>query len=188
MDATEKEKVEAGKSTVRTFPLPGTNMYQLITDPEYRKTFQARVKGGNRMMAPLYKLRILPLFGLGKQIMLLTTRGRVSGRMRDTPIGFVRIDGIIHVFSGWGKGADWYKNMQAHPDEVFLQVGFRRFKARFEVVEDPVELERTNKRLVTQDPRGAHMLMGWDPKADRLEAADFSLMVEKVLVVRFYAV
>jgi deazaflavin-dependent oxidoreductase (nitroreductase family) len=180
--------LEQSDSPVRAFPTPETNLYKLIADPEYRKTFHARVKSGNRMMAPLYKMRILPLFGLGKQIMLLTTRGRVSKALRDTPIGYFRIDGIIHVFSGWGKAANWYKNMMACPEEVFLQVGFQRFRARPEVVEVPQEVEQANRKLVMQDPGGAHSLMGWDPKIDRLEKADFSMMVEKVLVVRFYPV
>ena len=188
MNATEIETGETGDSNVRAFPLPETNLYKIIADPEYRKTFHDRVKSGNRMMAPLYRLRILPLFGLGKQIMLLTTRGRVSDRLRDTPIGYFRIDGVIHVFSGWGKAANWYKNMSAHPDEVYLQVGFQRFRARPEVVEDRQELEQANRRLVLQDPGGAHALMGWDPEVDSLERTDFSMMVEKVMVVRFYPV
>lgn len=186
MNATEIETGETGDSNVRAFPLPETNLYKILADPEYRKTFHARVKSGNPMMATLYRLRILPLFGLGRQIMLLTTRGRVSNQLRDTPIGYFRIDGTIHVFSGWGKAANWYKNMMAHPDEVYLQVGFRRFRARAEVVEDPQELEQANQKLALQDPVGAHALMGWDPKVDSLDRADFSMMVERVLVVRFH--
>lgn len=174
------------KTAGRTFPTPDSNMYKILTDPEHRKAFQGRVKSGNKFMAPLYRLRILPLFGMGGQIMLLTTRGRVSGKRRDTPIGYVRIDETIHVFSGWGRSADWFKNMQAHPDEVFLQVGLKRFPARYEVVEEPAALETTLEHLVTQNPKGAKMLFGWDPQTDRFKTSDFSMVIEKVLVVRFF--
>ena len=180
------ETGEKDQTRVRSFPTPESNMYKILTDPEYHKAFQSRVKGGNKFMAPMYKLRILPLFGMGSQIMLLATRGRKSGKMRDTPIGYVRIDNTIHIFSGWGKGADWFKNIQACPEEVFLQVGFKRFHARAEVVKDPVELETTLEHLVTQNPKGAEMLFGWDPQTDRYETSDFSMVVQKVLVVRFY--
>ncbi len=186
MSTTESEKDDAHDSAPRAFPLPGTNLYRLISDPEFKKAFHSRVKQGNRWLAPLYKLRVLPLLGVSNQIMLLTTKGRKSNEMRDTPIGYFRIDDIIHVFSGWGKEANWYKNIMACPGEVYVQIGFRRFHALAELVQDPQELQRIIERLVRQDPRGAGYLMGWDPKLDHPETADFSLMIEKVVVVRFH--
>jgi deazaflavin-dependent oxidoreductase (nitroreductase family) len=175
----------AGRAGVRSFPRPTTNLYKLIFDDQYRKAFRSRLKTGNRFMGPLYSMRLLPLFGLGNQIMLLSTRGRKSGQMRDTPIGYFIIDGQIYVFSGWGRDANWYKNIQACPDDVYLQVGFHRFPARAEEVADLEARRRILQGLVEQDPHGAQVLMGWDPKADCLEAADFSLMLEKVVVIRF---
>jgi len=86
MVTTESEKDDVHDSAPRAFPLPGTNLYKLISDPEFKKAFHARVKRGNRWLAPLYKLRVLPLLGVSKQIMLLTTKGRKSNEMRDTPI------------------------------------------------------------------------------------------------------
>jgi deazaflavin-dependent oxidoreductase (nitroreductase family) len=170
---------------LRSFPLPTTNLYKLISDPAYRTSFRSRVKTGNRFMAPLYRIRLLPLLGMGNQIMLLSTRGRKSGEMRDTPIGYFTIDGQIHIFSGWGKDANWYQNIQAYPEDVYLQVGFHRFAARADEVADAEAKRCILQGLVEQDPRGAQLLMGWDPKVDCLEAADFSLMVEKVRVIRF---
>jgi hypothetical protein len=52
-------------------------------------------------------------------------------------------------------------------------------------VEDAQERQRVIERLLVQDPCGAQSLIGWDPTRDQLAAADFSLMIEKVLVVRF---
>ncbi len=170
----------------RSFPAPGSNLYRLITDAEYKRVFHSRVRQGNHWMALFYRIGILPLFGMSKNIMLLTTRGRKSGRLRDTPIGYFRIDGVIYVFTGWGPNANWYRNIQANPQDVSLQIGLRRFPVSVETVRDPQDVQQILEKLVTQDPAGAKMLMGWDPSTDRLETADFSLMLEKVLTVRFH--
>jgi deazaflavin-dependent oxidoreductase (nitroreductase family) len=122
---------------------------------------------------------------MGKQMMLLTTKGRKSRTLRDTPIGYFRIDGSIYVFSAWGKATNWYKNLAACPEEVFVQIGFHRTHAVPQVVSDPQELQRILEHFVQQDPQGARMLMGWDPALDQAETADFSTMIERVLVVRF---
>jgi len=186
LDATKLNKSAVQAAAPRAFPLPSTDLYGMLTDAEFKKKFHARLEKGNSFIVLMYKLRILPVFGLGRQIMLLTTRGRKSGKLRDTPIGYFRIDGVIHVFSGWGKEANWYKNIAAKPEEVFLQVGFRRSPARAEFLSDPAELQKTLEKLVVQNPNGAGYLMGWDAGIDRPETADFSLMIERVVVVRFY--
>jgi deazaflavin-dependent oxidoreductase (nitroreductase family) len=174
-------------STLRAFPARDTMLFELINNPDFKKNFHDKLRVGNRFMAFFYKLRLLPLFGMGNQIMLLTTKGRSSQKWRDFPIGYYRIDGIVHVFSGWGKAANWYKNIVANPKEVFLQVGFRRFRAIPELVEGAEELQKTFERFVICCPKGAQQLIGWDPQRDSLQTADFSMMMEKVMVVRFEA-
>ena len=85
--------------------------------------------------------------------------------MRDTPdwILFVT-NGSIHVISGWGKEANWYKNILAYPDDVYVQAGFRRFHARAELVEDREELQQMMKWLVkaprSSGPEGKAMGAG----------------------------
>ncbi len=176
---------DESSSPIRSFPLPKSYMHQLIFDPQFKQAFHTRIKRGNRMIVPLYKLGILPLFGMSKQIMLLSTMGRKSKKMRDTPIGYFRIDGDIYLFSAWSKNANWYQNMVAEPSHVTLQIGFRRFHALPEFVEEPSQRKRVYEQLVLQNPQGAKLLLDWDPNTDRLENTDFSVMIEKVLVVRF---
>jgi deazaflavin-dependent oxidoreductase (nitroreductase family) len=169
----------------RAFPAPGTMLYDLIANPEFRETFHSKLKLTNRLVVPLYKLWVLPLLGVGKAIMLLTTRGRKSQTMRDFPVGYHRIDDTICVFSGWGKEANWYKNLMAYPEDVYVQTGFRRFPVRPEVVEDRRELKGIIERFILRNPAAAQTLIGWDPDRDDLHTADLSPMIEKVLVVRF---
>ena len=175
------------QSTVsRSFPLPGTTLYDVLFKPEFRQAFHSKLKPTNRLLVPLYKAQVLSLFGLSKRIMLLTTKGRNSQRMRDFPIGYFCIGDGIYVFSAWGKQSNWYKNLIAHPDQVYVQIGLRRFHVRPEVVQDPQELKCIIQQLIRDDPDGARTLMGWDPSQDDMETADFSLMIEKVLTVRFH--
>jgi deazaflavin-dependent oxidoreductase (nitroreductase family) len=170
---------------VRAFPLPGTTLYDVTFKPEFRQEFHSKLKPTNRLLVPLYKAQVLSLFGLSKRIMLLTTKGRNSQRMRDFPIGYFHIGDGIYVFSAWGKQSNWYKNLIACPDQVYVQIGLRRFHVQPEVVQDPQELKRIILQLIRDDPEGAHTLMGWDPSQDDVESADFSLMIENVLTLRF---
>jgi deazaflavin-dependent oxidoreductase (nitroreductase family) len=177
---------EQGTEGPRTFPLPGTTYYNMFYNPEAKKKFYNSFRFANKLFAPLYKMRLLPLIGFGKLIIVLTTRGRKSGKLRDTPIGYFLYDGAIHVISGWGKEANWYKNILAHPDDVYLQLGFRRFHARATLVEDRETLQQMMKWLVkhhTSGPEGK--AMGWDPKRDDPETADFSGMFQMMIIVRF---
>ena len=170
----------------RSFPLSSTMLFELLNNPEYKKNFHARLQSSNRFMVFFYKIRLLPLLGMGKQVMLLSTKGRTSHKQRDFPIGYYLIDGIVHVISGWGKNANWYKNIIASSQDVFLQVGFRRFHVIAEVVSDPGDLQHTFERFIVCCPDGARHLIGWDPARDRIETADFSQMIEKILVVKFH--
>jgi deazaflavin-dependent oxidoreductase (nitroreductase family) len=70
-------------------------------------------------------------------VLLLTTRGRRSGKPRTTAVSFMPIqDGRYVVFSGWGVGSNWYRNVRADP-RVRVKVGQREFSATAKVVEDP---------------------------------------------------
>lgn len=68
----------------------------------------------------------------GVPTLLLTTRGRTSGRARRTPLIYGR-DGdrylLVASRGGHPRHPDWYLNLLATP-EVGVQVGAERFTAR----------------------------------------------------------
>ncbi|MDD5368624.1 MAG: nitroreductase family deazaflavin-dependent oxidoreductase [Anaerolineaceae bacterium] len=169
---------------LRAFPTPGSNLARLLSDAEFRRTFHARLKTYNPFIVAFYRIGLLPLFGAARTVMLLATRGRSSGKTRLVPIGYFRIGGVPYIFSAWGKGASWYKNLIAHPDDVSIQIGLRRMPVRAEVLEDPAEIQRTVEQLVRESPKDAHTLFGWEPERDRIEQADFSAIIQNVLLVR----
>ena len=66
-------------------------------------------------MVPLYRLKILPLFGLGKIFLLLITKGRITDKKRRTPLEYHRINGVITIFSARGEESGWMKNILKNP-------------------------------------------------------------------------
>lgn len=171
--------------SVRLFPRPDTVLAGVIGDAAYRQSFHQRLQSSNRFVVALYRLGLLPLLGAGKTTMLLITRGRKTRRLRRFPVGYFRIGGETHLLSGWGKDSNWYKNLRANPEEVWLQIGFRTFPVRAQIIEDPAEFKRTIECLILESVASAQRLFGWDPQSDRLDRADFSPMLEKVLMVKF---
>lgn len=82
-----------------------------------------------RLPILLYRLGLGGL--LGGRVLLLTHRGRTSGQVRRTVLEVVAHDpasGAYIVASGWGRKADWFRNIQQTP-RVSVTVGRRRFPA-----------------------------------------------------------
>lgn len=77
----------------------------------------------------------LPLFG--NFILLLTTNGRKTGKLRYTPLEYRREDnsGYFIITAGWGGNTDWYRNALANP-KVHVQAGWKKFYANAENVDE----------------------------------------------------
>jgi deazaflavin-dependent oxidoreductase (nitroreductase family) len=74
---------------------------------------------------PIYLYHAHLGFLLDHRFMLLTHRGRKSGRLHETVLEVVvydRASRTSYVLSGWGTAADWYRNIEAQPP-VRVQVG-----------------------------------------------------------------
>ena len=67
--------------------------------------------------------------------MVLRTRGRRSGLVREAPLGYVIRDGAVYCVAGYGTPTPWFQNLMADPAvEVILPT--RRFRG----VAAPVDL------------------------------------------------
>jgi deazaflavin-dependent oxidoreductase (nitroreductase family) len=82
-------------------------------------------------------------------VMLLTTRGRRSGRPRTGAVSFMPVEDHFVVFSGWGVTSNWYRNVRTNP-EVTITVGRRRMRALARLVEDP---ERRRELMLRMQAR-----------------------------------
>ncbi|MCI0584068.1 MAG: nitroreductase family deazaflavin-dependent oxidoreductase [Chloroflexi bacterium] len=91
-------------------------------------------------MAPLIRHGFGWLVGnpLTGHLMLLRTRGRRSGLLREAPLGYVIRDGAVYCVAGYGRPTPWFQNLLADPDvEVILPI--RRFRGQAVPVTDPIE-------------------------------------------------
>ena len=73
----------------------------------------------------------------GLDILLLTTKGRRSGRPRTVPLPYFRLDGrtvLVASFGGHSEHPAWFTNLLEQP-EVRVQLGSRRWTARARVPE-----------------------------------------------------
>lgn len=140
----------------------------------------------NRIVVPLYRLRILPFFGIGWIILLLTTVGRRTGKTRWNPLEFHRIDGVIHISAARGEKTDWVRNIRANPKKVRVQIGFRRFQPRVEIVEEMSEKIKFIEWMIENIPREAQMGFGWNSNEDVLANADLSPLAEFMTIIRLH--
>ena len=79
---------------------------------------------------------------VGGWLLLLTTRGRRSGRQYTTPIGYVAADPsglphppgvVIYLFRAAPGGADWLANLRAQP-EVKVRIGLYHYQAQASIL------------------------------------------------------
>jgi F420H(2)-dependent quinone reductase len=73
----------------------------------------------------------------GLPIIVVTTRGNKTGRVRKTPLMRVEHNGeyaLVASMGGAPKHPVWYFNLKAHPDEVVIQDGPEPFAAEIREV------------------------------------------------------
>ncbi|GMQ79446.1 MAG: hypothetical protein BMS9Abin02_2037 [Anaerolineae bacterium] len=61
----------------------------------------------------LWRLGLGPL--LGQYLLILTHKGRKSGRIYHTMVEYHRLNGNIYIPCAYGPQSDWYQNINAHP-------------------------------------------------------------------------
>ena len=179
------------RNNEEVFPRKGSDFYHRMqsSPSEWRRHRNKQRRYNKWFMVPLYKIRILPLFGLGKFFVLLTTKGRKSQKKRTTPVGYFKIDEVMHLVSanpakrkldGKHREADWMQNIRAYPDDVWVQAGFRSFHANMQIVDDPKEKEKVLRVWFTKYPK----TIGLDPKLDDIQLVDLTSLVEFMTIVK----
>jgi deazaflavin-dependent oxidoreductase (nitroreductase family) len=80
-------------------------------------------------------------------ILLLRTRGRRTGAMREAPLGYVIRDGFAYCVAGYGVRTPWYLNLLDNPTVEVVLPG-RTIRAVAEPVTDEAEWLRTYRALI----------------------------------------
>lgn len=118
-------------------------------------------RGFKRLLwrAPIWFYR-LGLGGLlGGKFLLLNHTGRKSGQPRQAVLEIDDYDSVTNTYlvaSGFGRKADWYRNILKTP-EVSIQVGRKRMKA----VAEPLSADASGEAMVQyarKNPKAARNL------------------------------
>ena len=157
-------------------PRPGSVMYNFHfkDDQSKRKTLKKWQKLNKYLMVPLYRVKLLPLFGLGKIFLILTTKGWKTGKTRRTPLEYRKYEEDIVIFAARGENATWVKNLRAYPESVTIMLGFHKFKPKIDSISDMQQKIDILKWYITKFGKAAKVLFGWNPKEDTLDNTDLS--------------
>jgi deazaflavin-dependent oxidoreductase (nitroreductase family) len=101
-------------------------------------------------------------------IMVLSTIGHKTGRLRHTPVNYALIDGEVCCIAGFGRVAHWARNLAAIP-EAEAQLPAGRVWGRVRIVEDEAERLRIG-RQVLKNAGFAGFFFGFNPFSTRDDA------------------
>lgn len=166
-------------------PRSGSALYNFHYQDEIsiNKTLKRWKNLNKYLIVPLYRIRLLPLFGFGKTFLILKTKGWKTGKVRRTPLEYRKYEGIITIFAARGENATWVKNVRSYPDNVSIICGFHHFKPRIEFVSDDNRKKLIMKWYATKFGKAAKVLFGWDPKTDDPESVDFSKLTNLISIL-----
>lgn len=148
-----------------------------------RDKYLRRWKSLNKYFTiPFYRIGLLPLLGMGRIFLLLTTIGRKSGKLRRTPLEYHRLEGIIHIFILRGENADVVKNMRANPDQVNVRHGFHWYQPRIEILNDLDEKFKITKWYAGKYPKAVGSILGLKINEETIDnvAMDFAKLISIV--------
>ncbi|MGZ6267352.1 MAG: nitroreductase/quinone reductase family protein [Candidatus Limnocylindrales bacterium] len=101
-------------------------------------------------------------------LMVLRTRGRKSGEMRDAPLGYTIVGEYVYCIAGFGSKTHWYRNVLADP-HVEVTLPGRSFSGVAEEVTDADERTRVLAPLLRSMGAIAAMLGMGNPWRDTPE-------------------
>ena len=98
-------------------------------------------------------------------LVLVTLRGKKSGREITLPLEFIEIDGVLHLFAtaaGSPRNPAWYHNLRANP-EVTVETGHETFPAVARLLHG-AERDRAWREVVDRKARFGE----YEQKTDRV--------------------
>ena len=124
------------------------------------------------------------------RLLLLTTRGRRTGRPRTCGLNYAVADGTLYVMSGF-RNSDWLRNLEADP-HVEVRLGQDRWAGEARVATDPEEKRRAARaaraQAATQGPPASFKPLlrriGFDYDAELRKLDDPDLDLPTVAITR----
>ncbi len=157
-----------------------------ISNPRLENALRQGLRSFNRFMLLMWRLGLGGWVNgwpsVGGRIMVLGHRGRKTGLRRRTPVNYDIIAGEVYCVAGFGAGADWYRNLMAHPQvEVWLPDGW--WAGQAEDVSDAPDRIRLLRQVLVASGFAAY-LAGINPKA--LSDEDLAAATQSYRLVRIH--
>ena len=115
--------------------------------------------------------------GLGSliagRVLILTTRGRKSGRLIRTPLWYVREGEVIYCLSRRGLSSQWLKNLRSTPGAE-ISIGNRRFQVQMILISESNQQDRVTEVFLQTYGRLGKLILN----RDRLSLVAFTLLVD----------
>lgn len=150
---------------------------------ERTKSFHIFNKIMNGVLIFLYRIYLLPLFGLGSKIVLVHTKGRKTGKKRTTPVlALWFYTDKLTFYIARGKKAHWLKNILATKNHEFkIQKGFKRTKVRGILITDSGEKYK-HLKFYFEELDEARFIFGYDKKkhGDVSETEEFREILDLI--------
>lgn len=142
------------------------------------------LRWGFNLPIMLYRARLGWL--LGRRFLLLTHRGRTTGKLRRTVLEVVQYDRVRHesvVLSAYGERADWYRNLLARP-AVEVRTGRSQYVPQYRLLgpDERLAALRIYQRRYQRAFRAVMRLLGYP-----YDGSEASLrgLAELVLMIAF---
>ena len=131
---------------------------------------------------PVYLFRWNLGFLMGDRFLLVTHRGRKSGRTYQTPLEVVEHDaGEYIVSSGTGPNADWYRNIEASPAEQ-IQIRNASWRPTQRFLGDAEAAARFKRYEDLHPKAAARLLKSMGNSYDGTDAGRVEMMAEMPMV------
>jgi len=128
-----------------------------------------------------YRRRIGP----SKVLLILTTRGRKTGKPHLTPLQFEEIDGSFYIASARGKASDWYRNILVDP-EVKVDVNQKHFRCRAETITDTMRIADFLEYRLERHPVMIRMMLWMEGLPLCIKREDIEALAEKKALVAIH--
>jgi len=116
------------------------------------------------LMVPAFRFGLGPILGspLGGYMMVIKTRGHLSGKTRYTPVNYAISDGAIYCVAGFGAVSHWVRNMAAYPHvELLLPAG--AVACEVKEMDEPGEKMRMLRQVLINSGFAAFVFGGINP-------------------------
>jgi deazaflavin-dependent oxidoreductase (nitroreductase family) len=139
---------DSGRTAGQGGDARGTDWSDGLDYPDWMKAAMPAVHSGFNAVNRYVSVPALKA-GLGRwmstpfagYLMILRTRGRRSGEMRDAPLGYVVVGQYVYCMAGFGRQTHWFRNIEADP-QVEVILPSRALSGIAEEVTDPDERRR----------------------------------------------